>query len=305
MTITKEFSPLPELTDLKRQFMVDVGERHNVYKNKRSKKPRPWTQSKILQTIFICNMYRELDKTTVWIREHWREPHAYCSDLWFAMTVARVVNFPESLEELGYPVPWNADHFIQVLKAREARGEKSFHQAYKPPTPPTRGMSRIDFVAKEVLTPIWKDRERLRKIVHMTLAAAHRELMKCPFLGSLLAAQIIADLKYVEPMKSADDWHTFAASGPGSRRGLNRILGRRVDVPWTEESWRLTIRKLLEELSPHYTARGLPVPHAQDLQNQLCEWDKMERIRLTPDQACLRRYPGLPNGARASAVGGQ
>jgi hypothetical protein len=282
---------LPELTDPQRGFMAFVHKRHRNQEDREAGLPWPWGTDRILQKKFFCNMYRELDKTTIWIREHWRERHHADPDLWFSVAVARMVNYPDSLAEIGYPVPWDAGHFVEVLRARKARGEKSFHQAYKPPTP-SAGGNRIDFVAHQVLTPMWEARERLRKIVRMTLDNAHKELMTCYHLGSFPAAQIIADLKYVEPMKSAPDWHTFAASGDGSRRGLNRILGQSVDAYRTEECWRIELRKLHERLTPHYVARGLPVPHAQDLQNQLCEWDKYERVRLTPGKASLRCYRG-------------
>jgi hypothetical protein len=41
-------------------------------------------------------------------------------------------------------------------------------------------------------------------------------------LGPFYIGQIIADLKYVEPLKSAKDWWTYCVPGPGSQRGLNR-----------------------------------------------------------------------------------
>jgi hypothetical protein len=43
-------------------------------------------------------------------------------------------------------------------------------------------------------------------------------------MGSFQSGQVLANLKYGQ-LKSAADWWTFAASGPGSRRGLNRVLG--------------------------------------------------------------------------------
>jgi hypothetical protein len=92
-------------------------------------------------------------------------------------------------------------------------------------------------------------------------------------LGSFIAAQIIADLKYMPPLDKAKDWHTFASSGPGSRRGLNRVCGRAVNESWTEDKWRAALTALQEKIKPLEM-------HAQDLQNCLCEFDKYERVRL-------------------------
>ena len=47
----------------------------------------------------------------------------------------------------------------------------------------------------------------------------------------LMADQIIADLKYVDPLKPAPDWRSFAANGAGGRADLNRVLGQAVETP--------------------------------------------------------------------------
>jgi hypothetical protein len=275
--------------------MAFVAERHSIYRRRQAGKPKPWTADKTLQRYFFCNMYRELDRVTVWIRDYWREPYSADPDVWFAMTVARLVNWPDTLAALGYPVPWDAGHFVRVLEDREKRGEKVFHQAYKPPTPRCKGERRIPFVA-DMLSDIWAQRDRLRRIMApgTPLWRAHAELMTCEGLGSFLAAQVVADLKYVPPLTEAPDWWTFAASGPGSKRGLNRVLGRRPDSSWTEGAWYRELIRLAERVRPVFEATNgsLPIPHNQDLQNMLCEWDKIERIRTEPERASLRRYPG-------------
>ena len=95
-----------------------------------------------------------------------------------------------------------------------------------------------------------------------------------------MAAQVVADMKYVSPLRGARDWMTFAASGPGSMRGLNRVLGRPVDAPWQEDKWRASVRALQEAMTPALERIGVHGLHAQDLQNCLCEFDKYERVRL-------------------------
>ena len=65
-----------------------------------------------------------------------------------------------------------------------------------------------------------------------------------------MSGQVVADMKYVDPLWSAPDWVTFAVNGPGSRRGLNRVLGRPVDAPWTEKQWHTDLGKLYEAILP-------------------------------------------------------
>ena len=82
--------------------------RHSIYDRRAKGDHKPWTDDEILQRYRFCNVYRELDTVTQWIADNWRRPHAGDQDLWFAMAVARWVNWPETLEDIGYPVPWKA-----------------------------------------------------------------------------------------------------------------------------------------------------------------------------------------------------
>src|SRR6202034_3322026 len=76
------------------------------------------------------------------------------------------------------------------------------------------------------------------------------------------------------------DWDRFAASGPGSCRGLNRVYGREFNSPWREDDWRLKLTQLRARSDPHFKSHNLPPISAHDAQNALCEWDKYERERL-------------------------
>jgi hypothetical protein len=113
-----------------------------------------------------------------------------------------------------------------------------------------------------------------------SLLSFHGRLRQCDGMGEFMSAQVVADVKYVEPLRGARDWMTFAASGPGSRRGLNRVLGRPTDAYWQEENWRGALHKLHDTIRPDLERIGLGDLHAQDLQNCLCEFDKFERVRL-------------------------
>src|SRR5262245_44465925 len=99
--------------------------------------------------------------------------------------------------------------------------------------------------------------------------------------GSFMAAQVVADMKYVEPLRSARDWWTFAAPGPGSERGLNRVLGRPVDAPWRDDdTWRTAFVRLHAAIAPELERNGIGRLCGQDLQNCLCEFHKYEKTRL-------------------------
>jgi hypothetical protein len=253
-------------------------ERHSIYL-RRAAGVTPLTTDPILAKYRFCNIYRELDTVTDWLRRSWREPHADDPDLWFAFVVARHMNNIDFMEGMdGPPLPWEPERFKRYAARRQRAGLKVFSAAYMIGTRHTG--SKTDYLADMVFTPLWEQRERIRPLPGDTLNSFHMMLGQFYGLASFMAAQVVADIKYTEPLLSAADWQSFAASGPGSRRGLNRVLGRPVRSPWSEDDWRLRLGDLRAELLPRFLALGWELPHAQDVQNTLCEFDKMERARL-------------------------
>lgn len=233
----------------------------------------------IIQKYRFCNVRREDDRVTKWIAANWREPYKDSPNLWFAMAAARLLNLPSSLAAIGFPVPWQPERVKEELHRRKAARLKNFNAAY---IVSTNGvpMDKIDYIVDFVLNPLWRKRVSISNALRgATLEQAHYLLEQQPGLGSFLAAQIVADLKYTPVLEQAEDWHTFAASGPGSRRGLNRVLDRDPNHPYgSEANWRRHLGELREKL-----LRLLPPElqlHAQDVQNCLCEFDKYERARL-------------------------
>jgi hypothetical protein len=272
-------------------------ERENIRMLRLQGAPQPWTDDPILQEWRFCNVQRENDYVTQWIAEHWREPHVDNPDLWFAMTVARFLNWVPTLREINFPLPYDPDALATALRNRRSRGDKVWGPAYIVSTA-GRSMDKIDYLIG-VLTPLWAQRERLRPRTGNKLRSFYGRLEGCQGLGSFMAGQVVADMKYVEPLKDATDWHTFAVSGPGSCRGMNRLLGRSVDVRWQEDAWYAALFSLNSEIRPKLEGIGIHDLHAQDLQNCLCELDKYARVKFgegTPKRRFVPRKLDAPSG---------
>lgn len=261
------------------RFVAFIVERERVRVRKERGDPWPWTDDPILREYRFCNVHREDDAVTRWIAQYWREPFKDSPDLWFMMVTARLFNEPSTLDfiQLNNRRDTDLAQLRGLLKQRQRTGVRIFNPAYMITTAGKK-QDKIDYIF-ELLQELWSQRERLRPQLGDTLNCYHMLLGQFQGLGSFLAAQVVADLKYVEPLKSASDWHTFAASGPGSRRGLNRILGRSVKSPWSEDDWRQKLNKLQVATAVHLRRAGIEL-HAQDLQSALCEMDKYERARL-------------------------
>ena len=268
-----------------------IAERHSIYLKKEAGEPKPWTTDSILQRYRFCNSYRELDKVTQWIAEHWRDNHYDNPEVWFAMTVARLVNWPDTLEELGYPVPFDPMHFIEVLERRKQAKEKVFTGVYI--VPAKAGFaSKARYIASEVLNPMWCQRNDITESAH-SLADFHAQLTKYNGMGSFLAGQVVCDTKYTKLLVNSVDWADWACSGPGSKRGLNRVMNYPVDQSWQESMWLDTMLDLRRQIKPLVANVGMQEIHMQDLQNCLCEFDKYERVRLGEGKP-RNGYPGKP-----------
>jgi len=260
------------------ELLKFMKERHAIYNRRKAGWKKPWTDDPILQRYRFCNVYREFDTQTVWFANNWRKCYYDNPDLWFASLMFRSINLSETAELIWQPLPWNRKMFIDAITEREAAKLKVYNDAYMISTHGVK-QKKSEYIANS-LDKIWKVRKDIRYVRWEGLSNFHEHLMKQFDVGSFLAGQVVADCKYAGDMTMADDWWTFAASGPGSKRGLNRVMGYPVKAAWDETMWRSTIRALQLKLENPMRNSLLPTIHAQDLQNCLCEFDKYERVRL-------------------------
>jgi hypothetical protein len=262
------------------KFTAFVIERHQIWLRREAGQSAPWTKDKILAEYRFCNVYREFDRVTMWIRDNWRTPYEGYEHLWFDMVIARLVNHIDTLVELGeMREGWHKKHFIRVLHERRARGEKTFGSAY---IVSTNGIAKdkAEYLAQSVLDPMWEQRDKLKPKDGDRIKDFYDRLMERQGMGSFMAAQVVADIKYVAPLLTAKDWWTFAASGPGSRRGLSYVMGFDPRMPWKEHEWKDVLMELSKTVSPIFKEADLPRLHNQDLQNCLCEFSKYRRTQL-------------------------
>lgn len=205
------------------------------------------------------------------------------------MILARFINWPDTLRDLGYQREWNPAFLLKRLEERAELGVKTWGSAYIITTHGLK-LSKPQYLVRNVLEPAWELLGGGRWVGQYpssapTLAARHATLMQLEGLGSFLAAQVVADLKNtpLHPLTLASDWATWAAPGPGSLRGLSWYFGYRVTEHTFIHHMNLAWDELFEFLNPKMCM--------QDLQNCFCEFDKYMRVSTGTGRS-KRNYDG-------------
>ena len=286
---------LPKEVELKR-FFGWINERHRIYLKKEAGEPPPWTGDPILQRHRFCCVFRELDRTTKWIRENWREPYADHQNLWFAMALARQINRTETLAEIGFPKRWNPERIVKIIESRRAQGLKAYTGAYM--LTGTLGGKKSEQTAYKILDVLYRNPPSLAKKPCSSLEDAWAQFKGRPGFGGFLAYEVVSDLRHTRYLCNAADTMTWANPGPGAIRGLHRLHGRRIKgrnlgARLTRERAISEMRALLE-VSPQYLEPHVPPLEMREIEHCLCEMDKMLRVQLGQGVLAIYR-PYSPN----------
>jgi len=268
-----------------------VGERERIRRQKDSGAQRPWTDDPILHAYRFCNVERERDTVTQWIHHNWLLPNYGDPTVVLGMTIARMVNLPETLEELGFPHEgWTTKYvrrFLDTFDKRRNEGKKSWTSAYMITGGYSEGGEPKEVIIARVI-------DRCNGKLHEnwirqgdTLAEA-ADKIKSPGIGDFLSGQIIADLKHSKLLADASDWWEWCAVGPGSTVGLNFIHGREHKKSISQPQFRKEVNEIRNILRD-----GGVYLDAQNTQNVLCELHKYIRTKY---------YGGRPKSRYTPAV---
>lgn len=240
----------------------------------------PWTDDPIIGAYRFCNVRREDDRGTVWIRENIREPYADHPMLWLMLCIARQINWPETLAELIAEKAWPINSafapqwITATLNARQQRGEKVYTGAYMISAPATKGANKQAYIAETVIGALWRRREHFPSL-YVTMRKVHEWISASNGWGPFMAYQAVVDMRFTSILGNAPDIETWAAAGPGTIRGLNRLHGRPVKASVSQS-------QALDEMRTIYKTVQVETGVAMDFSdvpNILCETDKYLRVK--------------------------
>lgn len=265
------------------KFFWWIKERHQIYCRKAAGFPRPWTDDPILQTYKFTNVFRELDAVTVWIRENWRDPFKDHDNLWFAMMIARQINWPDTLAEIGFPEFTNQEErfnyyekVTDIGNKRKAKGELVYGHAYMirgqtvEQIEKTGRTDKIHYTCNVVLESGWQIGAPTPTD---TLESYSKRLADAYGWGAFTAFEVVTDLRHTRYLKNATDIMTWANTGPGAKRGLAWIFPN-MDM---KEEPMLEAMKFLLEKSKSYLPKDFPALELRDIEHSLCEFHKYKR----------------------------
>lgn len=276
-------------------FFEFARKRHQIYLDRQAGLPRPWTDDPILQLYRFTNVFRELDRTTLWFRANVRQYllHADEEGQLLGTILFRTLNRTETAEvifnqnRLGPLRPAGWAYLEGEIGIEELEQYMRAHcpapwvtGAYIVKTPD--GMDKL----RGALWIVEEARKRAADTVApgrvaRSLQAFHEELVGYPYLGGFTAYEIVSDLRHLPILKKAEDIMTWAHAGPGAIRGLNRITYRetRAGMPQGRALGLMQDLLACSKIEDYWPSEW-PAWEMREVEHTLCEFDKYERVRL-------------------------
>lgn len=277
-------------------------ERHAVFLRRQEGALKPWTSDPVLQQYRFCNVFRELDTTTIWIRENIREPYANHPNLWFMLAMARTFNRIEFLKQIvGDPIHWPKGESFDLrdlagfADAEIAAGRPVYTGAYmiraeSDPKKPWYNWSKQRYICEIVLGRLWDDQAEWRHLLredHVppnTLEGIWNFLTRRRTYvgwGPFMAYEVVTDLRWTRYLRDARDIFTWANAGPGALRGLSRLSndGALGKLPRPAEALLMMREILMLSRDISNFPPSFPYLEMRDIEHSLCEYDKYERVR--------------------------
>lgn len=298
------------LLDFKHEYDFDLGqilyfivERQTILRKKQDGCPKfEWTEDPIFAEYRFCNVDREDDRVTAWLRENIRIPYADHPDLWLMLALSRWINWPPTIAELIESEYWfgkpnfSLQGMSDIMLVRQNRGEKVYTASYMintegDKTSIYRNKTKHEFICCKVVGQLVADRDRIEAELlspDYTLEQACNLIQEYANWGGFMAYELVTDLNHTRYLKDAPDKYTWSNPGIGACRGMHRIKGEtdRLERNTSSLEWNEHANKVLKAVHLAYD-RGL-IPNdliskeqldARCIESAHCESDKYLRVK--------------------------
>ena len=211
--------------DMLKKFWWFLKERQAIWHNRFVlKKSPPWTEDPVLRAYKFCNVYRELDRGTIYCVNEILS----CMDkqaVVFNVMVYRMFNLPSTYDVLGFVKPsrFDSDRAEVKLQALAASGQKVFSHAYMLAGTGLHGRGAKIKDYCRVLGGVAADKGFLRNVLAAGgMEEAWRAVRLAKWFGPFVAYQVVLDLAMVLGW----DQNEWCYIGPGALRGVGWLQGQ-------------------------------------------------------------------------------
>lgn len=290
-------------------------ERQQMYRRRERGDPPPWTDDQVMGNIYLCNLFREQDKTTVWFRENvrgpaWDEPlKAFAYTIlfrWFNRISTGEVLFQETEIARGWLwrlVSEQDPHSVGDWLASqiELNCERPyFTGAYmiKADNYIAKHLSISIAASKVVSAYIERTKAEEKWVLYDTLEGWTRWLTGFHGLGWFMAYEAVSDLRWTCLAEWSTDIDTWANVGPGCARGLSRLYYNDINhAGWFRKNptASLMVMRWLLQLSkdPQFWSQDERPWEMREVEHFLCEYDKIERVKRGEGRSKRKYVPKL------------
>lgn len=286
-------------------FFAYARERQSALIKKRAGVPKGHqSDDPIINYHKFCNVFREDDRTTIWLRENVREKMIGQPELLLATILFRWFNRITTGEAIFCQTTFDNftawEHFLYEMDRDidDALGIlRSSIVSYCGSGPYVTGsyciigmpyMPKLDGILACVRNVVeeggWRTvaGQMLEHRGEMTMESVWDWFRCFPRSGDFMSYEIVTDLQHSPGfLDQAPDRMTWANAGPGAIRGLNRMCGRPLEQQHEKKETNDAMRLILTQTS--YSDRWpveWPRWDMRTVEHTLCEWDKYERLRL-------------------------
>ena len=271
-------------------LMYFIWEREAIRLARENGHRAPWTKDPVLAKYKFTNICRCDDRVSVWVIDKLITPNLEREDLWFTLLIARLINWPPTLQVLidkrvlpCTPADFDAEMFEHTLERIKNDGKKVYSGAYMLyPTKMEPGGNKSKAVAKYIIGSAVENADSVQGSLWGTgepsIERFVGELSKCFGISTFVAGQVAADLTYAPGhLDQASDLYSFAPIGPGSSRGLNYLLGKAPFATWKQKEFNAELSNVFSHIVQHLEISDMTL---HDVQNCMCEYSKYCRAVL-------------------------
>lgn len=211
-------------------FWKFIHERQRIwYQRFVLRRPAPWTKDQIMTDFKFTNVYRELDKGTIFLLDHIVDRQLPEDQVW-NIIIYRMFNRISTYDFLKWHSlarwsnPINFRKYFDALRAYGEQGNPLYTDAHiicaYASFPGKDKLERFEYIFQNVLDsmPI------IMKVINKakSLETVHKVLSKFPGIGPFLAYEMAVDISYCSWNNLGED--EWVNPGPGCQNGLKNIF---------------------------------------------------------------------------------